>query len=215
MKSDKKKVKFKNVRASLSEMGTLAAQSMDLAIRSLADRTDEHEKALSAIETELDDHESELEKNVLGYLDSKKPKGKKLRFCTVSMKIASDYERIGDRAFEMIKRLVRMNGFQRTSIPASLLDMSKMVGQMTQYAIEAIDNRDLALSKKVSFQYQQINELANRVNSDLHDAAEKGDPSAIQLTLIARHLDRIGGVARSIAQNVEFIVLGDISESDD
>jgi phosphate transport system protein len=214
-KKSGKKLKFRYVRNTLSEMGQQAVQAARLIVQSLTDRSGGGESQLKQIEIRLNDLEDVLEDSVLNYLNERRPKGKKLRFCTVSMKIAGDYGRVGDRALEIFKRMSRIDNFNNAPVPQSLLNMADQMKVMVEHAIESIDNRDVTLAEKVIHLHSTLVDAHKTVFEELNDNALRENPAAIQMTLIARHVDRIGDVAKSIAENVEYVVTGDATDKDD
>ena len=91
--------------------------------------------------------------------------------------------------------------------------MSDIVKQMVEDSIKAFNTSDVELAKSVLGKDDEVDDLKDRVFSDLKEYMTKSsDPDTIQravnLILIARSIERIGDHATNICEDVIFMVHG-------
>ena len=92
--------------------------------------------------------------------------------------------------------------------------MAVIARDMVKNAINSFVNRDVELAKKVILSDQEIDNLRNQVQRELiydYMARNCADaPRAVPLLLIARHLERISDHAVNIAEDIIYMVNGEV-----
>ena len=161
----------------------------------------------------LDRSEVELERLCLDTMALQQPMARDLRVIAGAMRINGDLERMGDLACNIAKQAWRVSKRPEDDYGAQLRTFAKCVRTMVQRAIDALVQRDAVLARAV----WASDARADRAHRSLIDLCmllfKSGSVSAEDAACYiaaSRHLERIGDHAQNIAEDVVFIVEGDI-----
>ena len=137
------------------------------------------------------------------------PMAKDLRTIVAAVKINTDLERVGDLAVNIAQAATRY----LTHPPVKpLIDLPKMgtIAQgMLRDALDAYVRRDARLAQQVLTEDDRLDELNTQVFQELlsNMLSKPGVVApALDLILIARHLERVGDHATNVAEDVIFMV---------
>jgi phosphate transport system protein len=136
-----------------------------------------------------------------------------LRFVGVAMKVAHELERSGDLMVNVAKATWRL--FPRHLDPTArhLVDrLGRQASVQLRVAINAFADRDPSWAAALSDMDETIDELEKSLFRHILAADGTDDGAlndAVQLALVARHYERIGDHAVTIAQQVHFVVTGE------
>ncbi len=161
---------------------------------------------------EIDRLEVDIEEEGLKILALHQPVAVDLRVIVAAIKITNDLERIGDLARNMAKRGLSMSG----SATGRLGGVSTMAGQVAtqlRHSIDALVQLNVVLAESVIAGDEGIDAM-NRDLQQRGEAAITKSPAdahdLVQLMAVARSLERIGDHATNIAEDVIYLVTGDI-----
>jgi phosphate transport system protein len=141
-----------------------------------------------------------------------------LRLIISIIKINSELERIADIAVNIAKRVITINKC-RTSDYIFVLDyhpMAAKVLEMVKASLDALVTEDAAMARTIFLMDDEVNRLRDAAYATvIKEIASHGDNAAclVNVYLIARHLERIGDRAMNIAEEVIYLVEGEIVRS--
>ncbi len=207
----------------LLEMAAMAEEQIGLAVRGLKERKED--MACEVIEKEEDINRLDLEMDdmCMRLLALRQPMATDLRFITSSMKISSDLERIGDQAYNIAERTLRLLKQPQLKPLIDIPRMAELSSKMVRDAIGAFINRDADLARDVCLRDDEIDSLNEQIFRELLTFMI-ADPAtitrAVDLILIGRHLERIADHATNIGEDVIYMIKGKtikhhIEEQDD
>ena len=134
------------------------------------------------------------------------------RIATVFM-ITSDLERMGDLAADIALRAVAIGSLSHGMIPESFGRMTDQTTAMVRMALDAFVNLDSKAARRVI----RLDDEVDRFNSEIIDelmTRMKATPDKIDTCLslfsAVRHLERIGDHATNIAEDVVYLVEGEL-----
>ena len=136
-----------------------------------------------------------------------------LRFVGVAMKVAHELERSADLMVNVAKATWRR--FPRPLHPTAghIVDrLGRQTSVQLRVAINAFADRDPSWAAALSDMDETIDELEKSLFRHILAADGTDDGAlndAVQLALVARHYERIGDHAVTIAQQVHFVVTGE------
>lgn len=194
-------------------LGADVEESVRLSVQSLTQR--KSEQALKVIEADykIDQSEVFIEEECLKILALYQPVANDLRLIISILKINNDLERIGDLSVNIAERAVYLSTEARVNLPFDLQDMAEKVRSMLKRSLDALVNRDEKLARKVCEDDDAVDEL-NREMYVCVEQAIKKDPdnlnSYIQLLSASRYLERIADHTTNIAEDVIYLVTGEI-----
>jgi phosphate transport system protein len=162
---------------------------------------------------EIDRKEVAVEEECLKMLALHQPVAGDLRYIIAVLKVDNDLERMGDLAVNIAERAVALLANQHLSVPKEFATMVEIVRRMVHEVLEALIRSDPALAHRVLESDEEVDSLHRQIFSTLQARARE-DPDAIESIIsmlsISRHLERIADQATNIAEDVIFMVQGDI-----
>ena len=161
----------------------------------------------------IDEMEVELEEECLKALALYQPVAIDLRFLTAVIKINNDLERIGDQAVNIAERVKLIT--QKTD-PGFFFDyttMAETTELMLKQSLDALVKMDIDLALEVLKMDDEVDRIKDVAYDRIKKAiSEKPDHTAylINLLLISRHLERMADHATNIAEEVIYMIEGEI-----
>ena len=129
------------------------------------------------------------------------------------LKINNDLERIGDLAVNVAERAVFLAGQPKINISTELVDMAEQAKLMLKESLDALVNHDAELAHKVC----ASDDVVDKMNSQIYTKVQKAilnNPhdisSLVHLLSASRHLERIADHATNIAEDVIYMIEGQI-----
>lgn len=198
----------------LLTMGAMVEDRVRKAVTVIETHDEELVKSIIRSDYQIDDMEVEIEEDCLKILALHQPVASDLRFLVTVIKVNNEIERIGDMAVNIAKRVDGIS--QTASVMKSPFDygeMSEHVITMLRMSLDALVHRDAGLARQIFLIEDKVNALRNQA----YDAVLKMltlDPEhpgcMINNYLMARHLERIADRATNIAEEVIYLVEGEI-----
>jgi len=181
------------------------------ALRNL--RTDLIEKLLED-EDSVNIREVEIEEECLKILALHQPVAIDLRRVATVLKINGDLERIADLAVNIGERAQSVVLYPEFPFPDHLDKMVEVSIAMVQAALDAFVRLDVGAAREVCLRDDVVDDLNRRVidvlHLYLHEHIDDFSP-AMQFFSAARHLERIADHATNIAEDVIYLVDGEIT----
>lgn len=204
---------LKVLRSHLVQMGQMAVEQVKAAVGALENHDAELAAKVRAGDDELDRLEMEIDAEATRYMSLRSPVGGDLRLLIVAIKAGHDLERVGDEAANIAKRVQKRAGpVPSNMLPTDLQQMSKMVLEMLQDALDALLQGDTEKALSVCRRDETVDELNKRVYRLL--TAQMIDqpqivPVALEWILSSKAIERIGDHATNVAEEVVFLLRGE------
>lgn len=199
----------------VAAMGTRAGAAIHRAVEALRNRDLVAAEAVIAEDEQIDAVHMELEERCMRLLATQQPMARDLRTIASVFAITIDIERMADHA-EGISRATKRLG--RDPLVKPLVDIPKMdelVQEMLGEALEAFRAHDAALATRMAEKDDLVDRLRSHVFRDLLEIMI-GDPAtvsrALELVLIAQHLERAADHITNIGERVVYMVTGQLRE---
>jgi phosphate transport system protein len=182
-------------------------------IRALLDRRIELAERVIDGDDEIDRREVELEEECLKVLALHNPVASDLRFIVACLKIENDLERIADLAANIAERSVSFSTRSVIPVPNRIREMVENCARMLRQSIESFVRGDAQLARRICEEDTQIDRANRLIIQELIEAMHS-DPTcidqAVELISVSKNLERIGDHATNIAEDVVYLVEGDI-----
>ncbi|MFN0131346.1 MAG: phosphate signaling complex protein PhoU [Phycisphaerales bacterium] len=161
----------------------------------------------------IDQEEVEIEQECYRLLTLEQPFARDFRVITFILKVNSDIERVGDHASSIAKIATRMDATRMPQWPTALVDMGQRVPVMCHSLLRAVLDEDAELARQIIEEDEIIDELEKQLFEETQDLMRK-DPHSIHNGLLiyrlGRELERIGDLMKNIAEDVTYLVTGEI-----
>jgi phosphate transport system protein len=161
----------------------------------------------------IDAMEVDIEEDCLKILALYQPVATDLRIIVSILKINNDLERIGDLAVNLADRSAYLAPKETIGIPFDFSGMATKVQAMLRSSLESFVNLDTTLARQVCLSDREIDTLHREVFEKIEAAIKKHPKDLgylISLLTAARHLERIADHATNIAEDVIYLVEGEI-----
>ncbi|HLG20367.1 MAG TPA: phosphate signaling complex protein PhoU [Bdellovibrionota bacterium] len=204
---------LEQLKRDLLSIATLVEEAVQKAIRAFNERRADLAKEVISGEEVINQKEVEVEENCLKILALYQPVAEDLRFIAAVMKINNDLERMADYAVSIAERTQHLLTDAPVNVPEELSKMEQLVRQMVRGSLDAFIHRDTQLARTICLNDDQV-DACNRVIIKEIRTLVKKDPATIDQALdiftTTRRLERIGDLATNIAQDVIYMVEGEI-----
>lgn len=195
-------------------LGADVEESVRLSVQSLTQRKSAQAKKVIAADFDIDQLEVYVEEECLKILALHQPVANDLRLIIAILKINNDLERIGDLSVNIAERAVYLSTKARVALPFDLQNMAEKVRSMLKRSLDALVNRDEKLARQVCEDDDAVDELNREMYGYVEEAIKKDTDnlnSYIQLLSASRYLERMADHATNIAEDVIYLVTGEIT----
>ncbi len=209
---------LEGIQASVVKMGGLVEEALSQAATALKRGDAELAQKVRAGDRVIDGLDLALKSDAARLLALRSPTAGDLRRVLSVMEISSHLERCGDYAKNIAKRTIAMSGSGEISGSfAALGQMSKFVETMIRDVLDAYIQRDAAKANEIIERDMEADQMYNTLfRSLLTHMMEDHRNIAIGMHLhfIAKNIERVGDHATGIAEQVIYLVTGEMPDDD-
>lgn len=194
-------------------LSTLVEERFRLAVKSIECRDAALARKVIDGDIEIDHAEVDLEEECLKILALHQPVADHLRYIVAIMKMNNDLERIGDLAVNIAERAEEIAVQGELPVPFDYFTMCQRTGEMLKKSLDSLVNRDLQMAYEVCAQDDEVDFMKNIMQTQFAEEIRKDQKhveSMINLFLVSRHLERIADHATNIAEDVIYMISGEI-----
>ena len=204
---------IERLKCKILEVGALVEQAIRLAVVAIDEGDADSAQKVIEGDAAIDEMEVLLEEECLKILSLHQPVAQDLRLIVSAMKINNDLERMGDLAVNISERALYLTTKAKIAPPFNLSDMESSVQSMVKRSLDALVHQDDALARLVIRQDDTIDDM-NRKNYAAAIVEMKKDSHKIARLMhyvsVSSQLERIADLATNIAEDVIYLVEGDI-----
>ena len=183
------------------------------AIRALRDRQPSLARQVMDGDDAIDDEENHIEEECLKLLALHQPVAVDLRRITAALKINSELERMADLAEDIAERALHLAQLPEIYVPPKLERMTDLTTSMVRQSLDAFVNLDVRLARTVCRLDDEVDRFNHEIIEELIETMQE-TPSMVAAGLsffsATRHLERIADHATNIAEDVVYLVEGEI-----
>lgn len=183
------------------------------AVKSIKSRDVQLAEKVISSDFEIDQMEVKVEEDCLKILALHQPVAIDLRFIITALKINNELERIGDLAVNVAERSLFISVHKPIDMLFDFETMAEKTQAMVKKSLDALVNIDCDLANQVC----QSDDEVDAINRQMYDQVKgqiKQVPEDIEtlihLLSVSRHLERIADHATNIAEDVIYMVKGEI-----
>lgn len=202
---------LEDLQGRLLEMGTLVESAIHQSVQALVERSEELARQVLGNEDRINHLEIEIDELAVRLLALQQPMARDLRFLTAAIKINTDLERMGDLAVNIVERAIAL--IQRPPVKpwVDIPQMARTVESMVRKSLDAFVKHEPELARSVLLTDDTVDRLRDTIITELISFMQDNPvaiPQALDLILVARHLERIADHATNIAEDTLFLVKG-------
>jgi phosphate transport system protein len=201
------------IKKRILALGALVEERTRMAIKAIdANDSDLAEKIIKS-DYEIDEIEVEIEEECLKVLALHQPVAIDLRFLVAVIKINAELERIGDQAVNIAERVGVTAKREQLDFYFDYATMGEKVQAMLKMSLDALIHLDYDVAFKVVLMDDEVDKIKDEAYDQIKKAMGNNPDKVgylINLLLISRHLERLADHATNIAEQVVYLVEGDI-----
>jgi phosphate transport system protein len=204
---------IENLKERILRLGTLVEEAISKSITALINRDTSLAQRVIANDSEIDAMEVEVEEECLKMLALYQPVAADLRFVVAALKINNDLERMGDLARNIAKRVTQLEGGDPYDLPPEIRTMATQAQEMVRQCLDAVVKRDPTLARQVREEDDIVDEARQRIQRRVLQGIKdqpKNVENLLRINSVSKHLERIADMATNIAEDVVYMVEGDI-----
>ena len=209
---------LEGIQAQIMKMGGMvetaisdASRALEMRDVDLADAVRKNDKAIDALE-------ESVATEVARVIAMRSPTAGDLRTVLTVLKISGNLERLGDYAKNLGKRTSALSEMPVvTGAGGSIRRMAKSVNLMLKDALDAYIQRDVGLAEDIRQRDAEIDQMYNALFREFltHMMEDPRNITAcMHLHFIAKNLERMGDHVTSIAEQVIYLVTGEMPDED-
>jgi phosphate transport system protein len=205
---------LENLEREVLTQSSVVEEMISKACRALREARPDLAVEVVAQDRRVDETEVQIEEACLKILALHQPVAVNLRRVTAILKINNDLERIADLAGNIAERAQSLAGHPEFKIPLTLDRMSHEAIEMVRAALDAFVELDVDSARAICARDNHVDALNREVIREVYDIM-RSSPDLIEPALhffsAARHVERIADHATNIAEDVIYLVLGEIA----
>ena len=205
---------LQKLKKRILSLGAMVEERVRMAIKAVETRDEKLAKRIIEMDREIDENEVEVEEECLKILALHQPVAVDLRFISAVIKINNDLERIGDQAVNIAERVVSIARRPPVTVPFDYKLMAEKTETMLKESLDALVNLDADLAHKVCLKDDEVDDINREIYDKVKEAIRSHPDRVgymINLLLVSRHLERIADLTTNIAEEVIYLIEGEIS----
>ncbi len=204
---------MERLKKNILSLSAIVEESVQKAVLAVENRDRDLAQKVIDNDDQIDDLEVDLEEECLKILALHQPVANDLRFIVSVLKINNDLERIGDLASNIAERVLALADEEEIPAPFDFSTMADRVEEMLKKSLDALINYDLRLAAQVCRMDDVVDKqhagTFTGVKEEIRKHPERLDTLLHYLT-ISRHMERIADLATNLAEDVIYMIEGDI-----
>ncbi|MFM7248805.1 MAG: phosphate signaling complex protein PhoU [Planctomycetaceae bacterium] len=204
---------IEHLKERILRVGTLVEEAISRSISAVINRDVPLAQRVMASDEAIDRMEVEVEEECLKILALYQPVAADLRFVVAVLKINNDLERMGDLAKNIAKRVAQLEDAGPLELPPEIRTMAALAEEMVRECLAAVVDGDPVLARRVREQDDAVDAQRQRVRKRLLDGIKAGPDrveALLRLNSITKHIERIADMATNVAEDVIYMVEGEI-----
>ncbi len=203
---------IEKIKKEILSLGAMVEDRFQRAIYAV--KTGNLDLAQKIIDTDfqIDEREIEVEEECLKVLALYQPVAMDLRFFVVVIKINNDLERIADYAANIARRFITSSQ-DPNKFKYDYTSMADQAAKMLRMSLDALVRMDVDMAYDVRDMDKDVNIMRNDAYDSMKKDIQKHPEMVgeiINMYLISRHLERIGDHTTNIAEEVIYLIEGEI-----
>jgi len=201
------------LKTMLLSQGSLVEDRLRKACRVIESKDEKLTAQIIRSDWEVDEMEIRIEEECLKILALHQPVAKDLRLLVAIVKINNELERIGDIAVNIAKRVQTINKDSTLTFKIDFSTMANKVLSMLKISLDALVGEESSLARTVFLEDDAVDEIRDKTYKSVVKELDTQTGHAaclLNIYLLAGHLERIADRTTNIAEEVIYLVEGEI-----
>ena len=203
------------IRDAVLRMGTLVEAAIRRASRSL----EGHDAALALevikADTEINDAQRAVSRLISVTIATQNPVARDLRYLLTLDHVTYELERMGDHAASVAKQVIKLAPEPPLEGYVHLPEMAERAAVLVHGVLRALVESDAVRARQVAVEDDEIDRLYHATFDTAIDLM-RADPANVErgtrIVIASHYLERIGDRATNIAEDIVYLVTGDVED---
>ncbi len=204
---------IEKIKKRLLSLGAMVEERVRMAMKAIDFLDGKIANEIIMRDYEIDEYEVDVEEECLKILALHQPVAVDLRFLVAVIKINNDLERIGDEAVNIAQRIQNISRRKKLELSFDYHEMAEKAAALLQMSLDSLVNLDLNLAFKVLTLDEEVDRMHREIYDKIKEVmAQRPDQVGylINFLTISRHLERVGDHSKNIAEEVIYLIEGEI-----
>ena len=204
---------LENIKKLILSLGAIVEERVRMATKAIEDNDAELAQRIIKSDYEIDEMEVDIEEECLKVLALHQPVAIDLRFIIAVIKINNELERIGDQAVNIAERVGVTAKSEQLEMFFDYSAMGEKVQRMLKMSLDALVKMDYDEAFSVVLMDDEVDALKEQAYDRVKRAMREHPDKIgylINLFLISRHLERLADHTTNIAEEVIYLIEGEI-----
>jgi phosphate transport system protein len=202
-----------NLQRHILILATSVEEAISKCTRALQERDPSLAREVIDGDTPIDQEENYIENECLKMLALHQPVAVDLRRIIAALKINTDLERMADLAVNIAERALSLADLPGIVVPGELQRMAELTAAMVRQSLDAFVMLDAQQARQVIRMDDEVDRYNREIIDDLirlmQQSAEQV-PACMYFFSAVRQLERIADHATNIAEDVVYLIEGEI-----
>lgn len=201
-----------NIRDDLIQMARLVREAVASGTQALLEGDAARAEQVISDDARIDALREKIEEHSFEVLSLQNPVAGDLRMLVASLRMVSEFERMGDLAVHVAK-IARLR-VPEVAVPVGVVPTIERMAAVAEVMVAKVEHviaeSDLSAAEELEFIDQEMDKLRRNSFRELLGSDWKyGVEPAVDIALLGRYYERIADHAVSIARRVVFLVTGE------
>lgn len=204
---------IEGIKKDILTLGALVEDRLDTITAALFERDESLAAKVIGSDNEIDNKEVEIEEECLKVIALHQPVAADLRFLISCIKINNELERIGDQAVNIGHRVKKLCSWGNPDHIFDYTLMAERTKEMLKLSLDSFVNLDVELAARVRIMDDEVDKIKYEAYDYVKEILKKSDTHIgyfINMFLVSRHVERIADHATNVAEEVIYMVKGEI-----
>ena len=204
---------IKRLRQKIIHLGAMVEDAIAGSVDALVRRDRQKANTVVAADDAIDQFEIEVEEECLKILALYQPVAADLRFVVAVLKMNNDLERMGDLAVHIAQMSTYLSECEPIDLSLDFPAMASRAQSMVKRSLDALVKGDADLAERVCADDNEVDDMRRAFYETIRDEVRRTPEKAetlLTLLAVSRHLERLADMATNVAQDVIYMVRGQI-----
>jgi phosphate transport system protein len=203
------------IKDAVLRMGALVEEAIRRAARALVDH--DADLALDVIKADarINDAQREVSRLISVTIATQQPVARDLRYLLTLDHVTYELERIGDHAASLAKQVIKLAPEPPLAEYVKLPEMAERDAQLVHKVLRALVDADAIAAREAAALDDEIDRLYHSTFDEVVELMRQ-DPANVErgtrMIIASHYLERIGDRSTNIAEDIVYLVTGDVED---
>jgi phosphate transport system protein len=203
------------IKDAVLRMGSLVEEAIRRASRALTDHDADLALDIIKADARINDAQREVSRLISVTIATQNPVARDLRYLLTLDHVTYELERIGDHASSVAKQVIKLAPEPPLADYVSLPEMAERSAVLVHGVLRALVDADAVAAREVAVQDDDIDRLYHATFDEVVDLMRQ-DPANVErgtrIIIASHYLERIGDRSTNIAEDIVYLVTGDVED---